>query len=289
MGDAPADDRASGSGPDVRATESSGIQPLKTTPDLSPAAVAASALSRVPEHGPTPAPVSAVVCPPPRIACDEDLEDPAVRQAEARLDAYLAQAAAAVPHLSERPPPKLQRSADGTYRFDNAAIGAVIHGDGRVEFEDKAGQADMIPTSGSFDITRFAEKHVLGNPIASAEKAWFLRETEDLRLRLADAYREETLVLGARTLRARLIAVLEDPTRSHADKRAQVFAAWDTCSQDEVGARGQRVIEALVRERMPQGSPLGFGAAELAELNAGRASARAFAPYADVQAGRTPG
>lgn len=50
-------------------------------------------------------------------------------------------------------------------------------------------------------------------------------------------------------------------------------------------ARGQRIIEELIRERMPQGSPLGYTPLELAELNARRLSTRSFDPYGAPDAG----
>lgn len=240
--------------------------------DLSPAATAAAWLAHEPQS----------CTPPEAVHCElqrDALPDAGPSPAQMRLQSHLDEMAAAVPHLSERPPPELHRDLDGNYHFESGAIRAVIHHDGSFEFEDKIGGVSPIPIAGSFDITFFVEKHILGKTIFAEEKAWFLKKTAALRTELADAARQANLKRGQRALRGRLIAILEDPNRSAADKRAAVFSTWDTCAQDEIGRRGQEAIEALIREWMPQGSPLAYGEAELAALNAQRASPRPFAPY----------
>ena len=228
-------------------------------------------------------------CEPPADAVCQVDDEADSDTPQVRLQAHLDEVAGTVPHVSDRPPPELRRDIRGDYHFESAAIRAVIHHDGTFAFEDKIGGVAPIPLGGSFDITFFVEKHILGKTIFAAEKAWFLDETADLRARLAHAARTDRLRGGQRALRGRLIAIIEDPARSPSDKRSAVFATWDTCSQDEIGTRGQRVIEALIRERMPQDSQLGFSEVELAALNARRTSVRSFDPYRSTDAGMPPG
>jgi hypothetical protein len=76
-----------------------------------------------------------------------------------------------------------------------------------------------------------------------------------------------------------LVAIIEDESRSPHERKRAVFALWNDCADDEVGERAKLAIETLIRERMPRGGALGYGADELAAFDLQRAGRRPFAPY----------
>ena len=234
-----------------------------------------------------------------RIECAVRLPAPSTAPGE-RLQDDAERAAATVPHLAPRPAPRLRRHHDGTRSYDGHAFVATVHPDGHVSFEDKdlledavigplldIGTPEVVPKilavgialSLPFDLTDTIEKHVLEKEIYSSEKRWFLEQTRELRHQLEAEYRDAELARGLHRLRGRLLIILEDDGRTPVERRRAIFALWDECSGDEVGRQAQRTIEAFVRAHMPRGSELAYSDAELATLNAGRASAAPFAPY----------
>lgn len=214
-----------------------------------------------------------------------------------RLQRSLGAAAGFRPALERRPPPELHHQIDDSYRYEGPVFRARIAKDGTVSFTDQPNfSASLLPymngqfvlgIGGRFDINDAIDS-AQGAELYPAEKRWFLEQTADLRRELATRARSEALATGARQLRGEIEHILDDASLSPAQKRARVFALWDSCSPDDTGSLGQQVIEDFVRERMPRGSELGYGEQELAVLNRNRASHRRFDPYAraDVRPGR---
>ncbi len=114
----------------------------------------------------------------------------------------------------------------------------------------------------------------------SYERNWFLDQTQALRDRLAD--RAAVLARGAALARLpkRLRAIWSDPSRSAHARRTAIFALWDDCADDEVGARARHIVERFIRTNLPSGSADAYTAEELRALNARRASPVPFTPYA---------
>ncbi|MDH5676597.1 MAG: hypothetical protein OEZ06_31055 [Myxococcales bacterium] len=249
--------------------------------DLSPAAVAAGLLERegtrcgaadgrelaaaCVEHGPAAG------------ATDVDIH-------EARLQQALRAAAADRPHVRRRPDPELERQVDGSYAYQGHAFSATIARDGSVHFEDRpAVTAELQPTFEflrfNFDIGDLIEGSLVGNTLYAAEKQHFLDRTETLRRELAEVDWQARRQRGLRTLRGQLVGIVDNEAATTAERRLAVFALWNDCSDDELGSEAQRLIEDFIRERMGQGTALGYSAVELAELNARRHGRREFAPY----------
>jgi hypothetical protein len=198
------------------------------------------------------------------------------------LQSGLEAAARSVSHLKPRPAPRVTRNLDGTHSYDGHVFRATIRPDGHVEFEDKAGGVSAslgLPFALSFDLTDTVEKHILGKEIYAAEKRWFLEQTRELRERLARQEQRRVLRRGLERIRGRLVAIIEDQSRSPHERKRAVFALWNDCSDDEVGERAKLAIEALIRERMPRDGALGYGDDELAAFDLQRAGRRPFAPY----------
>ena len=216
--------------------------------------------------------------------CDE-----VAPSAEQRLQRSLDDAATRIPHLAGRPPPALKRDANGDYHYDGRVFSALIRRDGSVSLTDRSVvQSAPIPIGGTFDLMDAVEKHVLGKELYAAEKRWFLEHTAELRRTLGGEAHAARLAQGSLHLRGRLEAILRDRALPDARKRALVFELWDDCAPDGIGEQAQHIVERFIRDHMPPGSPLAYDPAELARLNHGRASVRAFDPYAPVDAG-TPG
>ncbi len=193
------------------------------------------------------------------------------------LSEGLARQANARPHLSERPPPRLRRQRDGSFRYESAAFDAVVAPDGTVTFHDRRGDMQSIG-SFSFDITDEAMRAAGQDPYV-AERQWVMGETRELRERLADQARERERSEGLRSLERRLAVVWADTSRTTAARREAIFEMWDDCADDEVGAQARRTVERFVQTHLPEGSPDAYTRSELRVLNARRVSPAPFAPY----------
>jgi hypothetical protein len=202
--------------------------------------------------------------------------------AQDRLQRSLDQAAVARPYLDRRPPPQLHRQLDGSYTYRGPLFAARIAKDGSVSIEDAAVvQPGPMPLMGTFDLTDAVDS-ARGKPLYPAEKRWFMEQTAGLRAELAARDRSATLSRGRLQLRAQFEHILADAEISAAQKRAEVFALWNDCADDETGTEAQRLIEQLVRLHMPRGSELGYASNELDQLNRRRIGRRVFAPYLEA-------
>ncbi|MCA9616791.1 MAG: hypothetical protein KC586_28725 [Myxococcales bacterium] len=209
------------------------------------------------------------------------------RALEAAIDGAL-RAAARPGHLSERPPPELHPTRDGGYTWRGTGFTARIEPDGSVSFEDlppirfdgPGGPEGSLGVGFRFDLTEGAERRH-GNDPYYADRTWFLRETEEVRDRLARRHAEELDRRQLTRLRGRIEALVDDTSRPLDARHRAVFALWDDFEEDEVGRRARRTLVGFVRERWPRGSADAFTDAELTRLNAGRVSTEPFAPYAE--------
>jgi hypothetical protein len=204
--------------------------------------------------------------------------------------------------------PDLVRDPDGTCHYAGDAVNATILPDGGVRFENKPSdvravtvqplaRGQLLPRGGppvppEHPVTpeeqiapQQLEFRVKVTPRAwDAERAWFLRETEALRAEMADAAHERELGGAEHGLRKRLDHIWCDVTKTPEQRRRAIFEVWNETSVDEVGARGRRVVEAYVRENLPQGSALAFSPQELLVLNSTRGGRERFEPYARATA-----
>jgi len=286
------------------------VAPLSAAKTDAPANTASSAAS-APAYRPRPIDLSAVaaaatmrdqpalspslshgrVCDRPNRgladACDAQPDTgPAVNE---QLRQSLQTTARTIPHLARRAPPALRRDANGGYHYDGSVFRAQIGLDGRVAFDDvPVLQPGPIPLTGSFDISDAVEKQLLKRELYSAEKQWFLDQTSALRNQLADSFRAREWSQTKVALEREFERILADAHLGAAQKRAAIYALWQDCGDDAEAGRVRNVIEALVRRRMPVGSALGYGAAELDTFNRAASGGQRFEPYRTVDAG-TPG
>lgn len=240
----------------------------------------------------------------PGLTSGEDVE----RAMEEEIDDALREAARA-PHLSTRPPPTLRPTRDGGYEWTGTGFVAHIEPDGAVRFSDLPGLRyeglgpdpeapdsfrDFVPARGAlppdavvsvrfgFDLTDALERR-RGNDPYYADRAWFLRETEEVRDRLARMAATERDRVQLLRLRGRWVALMEDRARPASVRRRALFSAWDELAEDEVGQRARDALLDLVRERWPRGSAEAFTEEELARLNEARVRRERFAPYTSVE------
>ncbi|MFW6087994.1 MAG: hypothetical protein ACODAG_12365, partial [Myxococcota bacterium] len=213
------------------------------------------------------------------------LPDAPSNDAEARgraLSESLREEANAKPWITRRKP-DLERGPDGTFRYDGHVFDAKIQPDGTVRFADgteqkrELGKGSMA--SGRFDLGNALMRRRGEDPHA-AERAWFLRETKELRERLARKHREEEVGQGLTGLRRRLWRIWDgsEPAR---ERRRRLFGMWDECSEDEVGGAARDAVVGFVRKHLPSGSPDAFSADELRRLNEQRQSRARFEPYGE--------
>jgi hypothetical protein len=204
--------------------------------------------------------------------------------AQEELTRSLQQAAHSVAHLAKREAPQLQHEADGGYSYRGSVFSARIGLDGQVAFDDKPG-VHIGPGGASlgFDLSDAVDS-LTKHELYSAEKRWFLDQTIAVRGQLADAFRAVELMRAKRSLEQALERIVAS-ANSAPHKHDAVFALWQDCGDDADAANVRRVVEVFVRKRMPEGSNLGFDAAELERLNAARSGMRPFDPYRKADAG----
>jgi hypothetical protein len=212
--------------------------------------------------------------------CDDDGQAGA-EAAERALDQVLRQSARTPAHLAEREPPRLTRTADGGYLYVNHFDGsyvtftARITPDGEVQFTDASNvQFAPVPVSGIFD----TDDALMGGPLHTAEKRWFLEQTETLRRQLADAARSAE-ARRAHVALERAFERIMQQALSPQQKRDAVFELWQDCGNDSARLSVRSWVEVLIRRWMPRGSALGFDDAYLEQHNRGLPVQDHFDPY----------
>jgi hypothetical protein len=209
-----------------------------------------------------------------------DNPDPTGAKAQSELTRALQTAANGTrPYLEKRPPPELRKTSDGSFLYANPRFHAQIAPDGEIHFRDAEDiQTASIPLAGSLDVMDAIEKHVLGRERYSAEKRWFLDQTVELRKRLADSARASETARAKRALEQQFALILSRPLTAQ-QKRDAVFELWENCGDDADTLTVRGVLEALIRERMPEDGELGFGVDEVARRNHNRPAKYRFDPY----------
>jgi hypothetical protein len=203
---------------------------------------------------------------------------PSVEQlAQEKLDRSMRAAAIDRPYAARREPPVLKRQSDGSYSYTGRVFVARVAPDGQASFDVKTAGLNTVPLGGHFDLNDALER-AAGNELYVAEKRWFLEQTEALRDQLAAASRSAELARAKRALEVELERIFQID-QSAERKRAALFARWEDCGDDREAAAVRRVVENFIRVHMPQGSELGYDAAELERLNRDRPAAVRFDPY----------
>jgi hypothetical protein len=230
------------------------------------------------------------------------------RAAEARL-------AHAIPELSRSGDDKLDHGAEeltwlvarpweyilkplrgARYHFRGMGFDAIIQADGSVQYRDKSGLRVMggqtstqetragpipppTPTFG-LGFNDAASGKLFGYDAHKSERRRFLERTHALRELLHERSRRVALARAdAHLSRSLNLIELELEAGDAHSARTQLFALWDACAEDEVGAVARRRIETFAREQCREGSALTFAPAELAAFNQSRTSRQRFDPY----------
>jgi hypothetical protein len=203
--------------------------------------------------------------------------------AKQMLDETLRQAVRPA-YLARREPPQLHRQGDGTLRYDGRVFTARIGDDGHVEFVDGSSVSvdglakNGVGIAGRIDVNDMIERG-MGKELYTAEKRWFLEQTEELREKLTAAARTKERAEARRMLERALERILLARELDVSHKRQRILALWEDCGDDAESADTRRIVEAFVRTRMPEGSDLGFSREELERFNRGRSGSLAFEPY----------
>lgn len=137
-------------------------------------------------------------------------------------------------------------------------------------------------------------------PPPHAAMSAFLQRTMEFRLKLAHEFDGRQIEAQERELIERLFRGWGDPSRSLAERKAEILALWDDLlvvdasasapagaaksqsldrSRHEAAAEARSRILDFVRRHAPEGTALAFTADELKAINQGRSEADRFQPY----------
>jgi len=135
---------------------------------------------------------------------------------------------------------------------------------------------------GKLDIAAYLQRKYIGDPFAS-RKLKMLDGTRAERAEAGTVQRAEQLDRSAELMATHLEALWRTTTDPAARRRA-LFELWDECAEgdDAAGAAGDRaraMVIGWIRARLPVGEPGALSAADIAALDAHRASRQHFAPY----------
>src|SRR3569623_316600 len=143
---------------------------------------------------------------------------------------------------------------------------------------------------------RAAEPEVSAAPARSLAKRWGpdlrISELQEVppslgeRMQAGARYRERELG-NAGSLMAHNLDQLWATVPDLAERKRQLFALWDECSETgteadiAAGVRARARVIAFIHTHLPAGSAGAFTSAELAALNGDKQSHEQFAPYAE--------
>jgi hypothetical protein len=193
----------------------------------------------------------------------------------------------------------LQPAGDGGYQTETEVFVARVGADGSVTFTDKGklpGQV-VVPVLAAANVLKalghagggvreglkrtatssalaFSEDD-LRHDVHAAQKMSFLEATATWREGLRQANEARALV----SFRRRIEAAAGDRTRTLEQRRRVLFDLWLECDDSPRGAPARAVIEAVIRERLPAGTPAAYTQAELTGLQRLTPKLR-FDPYA---------
>ena len=222
----------------------------------------------------------------------------------------------------------IEQQPDGTWRYVDPTghFTARFSPDGSVEFADRWRRPDSRDSQngrccappppatsirGGWAMNGPTEwmYRWLGEDVSARKKAELLRLTLDLRLGMAIEHMQRLIDDALAKLVEDLDALRRDPTLDEAGMRTRVFEIWDDCDEriplpgaaipaeaesviDEARLdaawQARRKIEAWIRMFMPEGTPRGYSAKQIARLDAKRLSHEHFDPYTEHANTRPP-
>ena len=200
-------------------------------------------------------------------------------EVEASLSQGLRTEIMARPWLSHTSP-RLVRRPDGSQVYTGHAFTATIRADGSVDFADRGAVDAEGMIRGEpmrFDMTDMAMRSAGQDPY-SAEREWFMEETEDVRVALEVAEAERLQADALHRVPGRLALMWSRSTPASIRRRA-IFRMWDECDEQGDGATVRAHVIAFVREAIPELSEEAFTVEELRRWNAERESEAPFEPY----------
>lgn len=208
------------------------------------------------------------------------------REVASGLDLGLAEFAKRVPHLSERPPPTLALYSDGSLRYTSKSVKAKIFPDGSVEITEPAAawarlnfeelwarlldsekrREWMEQTYGGQIVDCNLEPAAPGClksvPIIEGgvdtcaweprdcyvyEKQWFMKETQKLREKLHQRWRQVNLRRSLHELESKTESIEADPQLTVAQKRAALRKLLADCADNWEGTEARAMIEGALR------------------------------------------
>jgi hypothetical protein len=174
----------------------------------------------------------------------------------------------------------VQRRADGTYVHSGHRFTAVIQRNGEVVFQHRPDVQDTgrIEAAGRFDLGDMAMRASGQNP-HRAEEERFMRDTEELRMRLEREFQAEQMERALRALRGRLARVWATSDRTAEARRRRIFGIWDDVDDGEAGREARAIIIGFIQDTIPSGSEDAYTSDELTRFNASRVSREEFRPY----------
>ena len=124
---------------------------------------------------------------------------------------------------------------------------------------------------------------------AEEERRWFEEQTAGFLTALARVNDWQTIHDALDTLPRYLARILDDRRLSLAQRRHVLFLLWDEMAEAEdrergwAGTEARAIIEAFIRNRLPDGGPNGYSPDELAAFNRTRTKEKSrFDPYRPV-------
>lgn len=184
-------------------------------------------------------------------------------------------------------PRHLQATPGGCMKFGDEMCDAVEQDTGTRRTptvqRSLSGDGVIIPIlSGKADITSYLHRKFIGDPFAS-RKLKLLDDTRAERVESGRVYRAKQLA-GSAEIMANNLAALWAATADPAERREALFELWDECSEGEgepgaAGDRARAMVIGWIGAHLPRGGSEAYGEAEIARLDAKRASRQHFAPY----------
>jgi hypothetical protein len=168
----------------------------------------------------------------------------------------------------------------GELEFKGKAFSARIGRDGRVSFDDK-NIRDFKGLSGGFDITDMIMR-AKGDDPYRAEKAAFMKQTEAVRKKMAQAALKERIEASLAQIPRHLDEIWRNKYHPAAERRRLIYETWKDAALAEAdngdaGRDACAIVETYVRRYLPQGSEDAFTDDELERYN--RNQSKKFYPY----------
>jgi hypothetical protein len=174
----------------------------------------------------------------------------------------------------------LEKVGPDEFVYKGGQFSAHISPDGTVSFDDK-NIRDFNGTSGSFDLNDLISRGKKEDPYRYLKQE-FLKATEAQRTELARKARAELVRASLQRLPSHLESIWGDRRRSARDRKDLIFNLWREAQTGDgedgkAGAEARSIIEAFIRNRLPEGSEDAFTDEELSAYN--RAGKQRFQPY----------